>query len=149
MCEKHLSLVVNKFFNNIVLIMKTKKINLQFQTMNDVNNCKCRQDNKFLENIFTFIPQGKSTYKLESLKYDWWLHRVTDRVWYSLSKKSLHRRKMLCILGFLQIRWKGVNKILVIKWSFLMQQVSLYFNIKMAGKWVSKNIIQLVYFNYY
>ena len=30
-----------------------------------------------------------------------------------------------------------------------MQQVSLYFSIKMLGKWVSKNIIQLVYFNYY
>ena len=30
-----------------------------------------------------------------------------------------------------------------------MQQVSLYFNTKMAGKQVSKNIIQLVYFNYY
>ena len=28
-------------------------------------------------------------------------------------------------------------------------QVSLYFNTKMPGKRVSKNIIQLVYFNYY
>ena len=44
---------------------------------------------------------------------------------------------------------KGVNKILVIKWPFLMQQVSLYFNTKMSGKRVSKNIIQLVYSNYY
>ena len=34
---------------------------------------------------------------------------------------------------------------------FLMQQVSLYFNTKMPGKRVSKNIIlvQLVYLNYY
>ena len=30
-----------------------------------------------------------------------------------------------------------------------MQQVSLYINTKMLGKLVSKNIIQLVYFNYY
>ena len=44
---------------------------------------------------------------------------------------------------------KGINKILVIKWSFLMHQVSLYFNTKMPGKRVSKNIIPLVYFNYY
>ena len=50
------------------------------------------------------------------------------------------------------MRWnvKGVNKILVIKWSFLMKQVSLCFNKKkMPGKRVSKNIIQLIYFNYY
>ena len=30
-----------------------------------------------------------------------------------------------------------------------MQQISLYFNTKMPGKGISKNIIQLVYFNYY
>ena len=30
-----------------------------------------------------------------------------------------------------------------------MQQVSLYFNTKMPGKRVSKNIIQLIYFSYY
>ena len=30
-----------------------------------------------------------------------------------------------------------------------MQQVSLYFNTKMPAKRVSKNIIQLIYFNYY
>ena len=30
-----------------------------------------------------------------------------------------------------------------------MQQVSLYFNKKLPGKRVSKNITQLVYFNYY
>ena len=33
--------------------------------------------------------------------------------------------------------------------SFLLQQESLYFSTKMPGKRVSKNIIQLVYFNYY
>ena len=38
---------------------------------------------------------------------------------------------------------------LVIKWSFLMQQVSLYLTTKMPGKRVSKNMIQLAYFNYY
>ena len=32
---------------------------------------------------------------------------------------------------------------------FLMQQVPLYYNTKMPGKRVSKNIIQLVNFNYY
>ena len=57
------------------------------------------------------------------------------------------------ILGFLQyMRWnvKGVNNILVIKRSFLTQQVSLYLNIKkILGKRVSKNIIQLVCFNYH
>ena len=37
--------------------------------------------------------------------------------------------------------WKGgVNKILVIKLTLLMQQVSLYFNTKTPGKRVSKNI---------
>ena len=58
---------------------------------------------------------------------------------------------MLCSFGFLQTRWnvKGVDKILVIKWLFLMQQLSLYFNIKMLGKKFSKNIIKLVYFNWY
>ena len=30
-----------------------------------------------------------------------------------------------------------------------MQQVPLYFNTKMTGKRVAKNIIQFVYFNYY
>ena len=30
-----------------------------------------------------------------------------------------------------------------------MQQVSLYCNTKLLGKQVSKNIMQLVYFNYY
>ena len=66
-------------------------------------------------------------------------------------KKCLYFSKMLCILGFLQMRWhvKGVNKILVIKSSFFMQQVSLYFNTKMPVRRVSKNIIHLVYFNYY
>ena len=32
---------------------------------------------------------------------------------------------------------------------FLMQEVSLYFNTKIAGKRITKKIIQLVYFNYY
>ena len=41
------------------------------------------------------------------------------------------------------------KQILVIKWSFLMQPESLYFNTKMSEKWVSINIIQLVSFNYY
>ena len=38
--------------------------------------------------------------------------------------------------AFLQMRWnvKAVNKILVIKWLLLMEQVSLYFNTKMPGK---------------
>ena len=30
-----------------------------------------------------------------------------------------------------------------------MQQLSLYFNTKIPAKRISKNIIQLVYFNYY
>ena len=48
------------------------------------------------------------------------------------------------------MKWtvKDVNKILVIKCSFLMQPVSLYFNTKMPGERISKNIIQLVYFTY-
>ena len=53
--------------------------------------------------------------------------------------------------GFLPIKWnmKGVNKILVIKWLFLIQQVSLYFSTIMQGKRVSKNITQFFYFSCY
>ena len=52
-------------------------------------------------------------------------------------------------LGFFLNEMQFSNeKILVIKWSFLMQQVFLNFNKEMPGKWVSKNIIQMVHFNY-
>ena len=73
------------------------------------------------------------------------------RILKKITKKCRYFPKILCILGFLQMKWnvKGVNKILVIKWSFLRQQVSLYFSTKMPGKQVSKNIIQLVDINYY
>ena len=52
---------------------------------------------------------------------------------------------MLCILSFLQMRRnvKKVNNILAILWSFLMQQVSLYFNTKTPGKQVSKYIVSV------
>ena len=68
-----------------------------------------------------------------------------------ITKKCLHFPKLLCILGFLQMEMEceRVNMVLVIKWSFLIQQVSLYYNTKMPGKWVSKDIIHSVYFNYY
>ena len=54
-------------------------------------------------------------------------------------------------MSFLQIRWnvKGINKILVIKRSLIMPQLSLYFNTKMPGKQVATNIKQLIYFNYH
>ena len=52
------------------------------------------------------------------------------------NKMPLFPKNVVNFAFFLQIKWnvKGVNKILATKWSFLMQQVSLYLNTKNARK---------------